>query len=260
MLAAFTAIAGAGGLTNTLFSNYARDKGWGMGARVGAIPSAVGGRLITLSHVGQVFRLDEQSRARWRGWLRHILRDQLGVWMICCFVGMGLPCMLSLEFIRNALVEDQRVAAMTAEGMAERYPVHGQFFLYATLACGFLIIAPGQIVAGDTVARRWTDILWTSSRRVHRLGGNQVKYVYYAILALYGVFGLTTLALFKPLQIAKIGAALQNVGMGFTSLHALYVNRTLLPRELRPNWFMQAGVVCCGVFFLGISVIVLVTL
>jgi len=260
MLAAFAAIAGAGGLTNTLFSNYARDKGWGMGARVGAIPSAVGGRRITLSHVGCVFPLNDESRARWRGWLRHILRDQVAIWMVCCFVGMALPCMLSIEFIRNAPVEDNRVAAMAAEGMATRYPDHAKLFLYATLACGFLIIAPGQIVAGDTVARRWTDILWTSSTRVHRLGGNQVKYVYYAILMLYGVCGLITLALFKPLQIAKIGAVLQNVGLGFTALHALHVNRTLLPRELRPNWFMQAGVVCCGVFFLGISVIVLLTL
>jgi hypothetical protein len=32
MLAAFAAIAGSGGLTNCLLSNYARDKGWGMGA------------------------------------------------------------------------------------------------------------------------------------------------------------------------------------------------------------------------------------
>ena len=43
MLAAFAAIAGAGGMSNSLLSNYARDKGWGMGKLVGAIPSAVGG-------------------------------------------------------------------------------------------------------------------------------------------------------------------------------------------------------------------------
>src|SRR5205823_5491057 len=48
MVAAFTAIAGLGSLANTLFSNYCRDKGWGMGAHVGAIPSAVGGRNIAL--------------------------------------------------------------------------------------------------------------------------------------------------------------------------------------------------------------------
>jgi hypothetical protein len=38
------------------------------------------------------------------------------------------------------------------------------------------------------------------------------------------------------------------------------VNRTLLPPELRPNWFMQLGVVFCGLFFLGIAAIVVLTL
>ncbi|MEX0977997.1 MAG: Nramp family divalent metal transporter, partial [Pirellulales bacterium] len=94
-LVAFAAIAGSGGLANTLFSNYARDKGWGMGARVGAIPSAVGGLPIALSHVGEVFPPDEPNLKRWKGWMRHIFRDQTAVWMTASFVGMALPCMLS---------------------------------------------------------------------------------------------------------------------------------------------------------------------
>ncbi len=63
LLAALSAIAGAGMLSNALFSNYARDKGWGMGAETGAIPSAIGGHRIALSHVGKVFIVDEASRA-----------------------------------------------------------------------------------------------------------------------------------------------------------------------------------------------------
>ena len=118
MLAAFAAIAGAGGLTNTLFSNFVRDAGWGMGARVGTIPSAVGARNIQLSHVGEVFPLDATNRPRWRGWIAHVWRDQIVVWMFCSMIGMALPCMLSLEFIRHAPVTGDRVAAMTAEGMA----------------------------------------------------------------------------------------------------------------------------------------------
>src|SRR5439155_17316586 len=114
-LAAFAAIAGSGGLANTLFSNYTRDKGWGMGARVGAIPSAIGGLPISLSHVGEVFPVDESNLVRWKGWIRHIVRDQMFVWMTASFIGMALPCMLSLQFIRNATVAGDRVAAMTAE-------------------------------------------------------------------------------------------------------------------------------------------------
>ena len=69
---AFIGIAGAGGLSNTLFSNYARDKGWGMGALVGAIPSAIGGRTIGLSHIGCAFVPEGDNLARWQGWMRHI--------------------------------------------------------------------------------------------------------------------------------------------------------------------------------------------
>ena len=95
-----------------------------MGGKVGAIPSAVGGGMVTLSHVGKVFRISEDSLLRWRGWTRHTVKDQVGVWMLTCFVGMALPCMLSLEFIRNASVAGDRVAAMTADGIAGRYPDH----------------------------------------------------------------------------------------------------------------------------------------
>ena len=260
LLAAFAAIAGGGGIGNTLFSNFTRDKGWGMGAQVGAIPSLVGGRLITLSHVGKVFRPSTASLSRWRGWIRHIVKDQVAVWMFCSILGMALPCMLSLEFIRNAPVSGNRVAAMTAEGMAARYPDSGQVLWSLTLLCGFVVLAPGQILAADQVARRWTDIIWTAHPRAQRMHGNQVKYVYYSILVGYGAIGLVLMAFFDPLVTAKIGAGLMNVGLGAVSLHTLYVNRTLLPPALRPNWLMQLGVLSCGVFFLGISAIVVMNL
>ena len=41
---------------------------------------------------------------------------------LASILGMALPCMMSLEFIRNATVTGDRVAAMTAEGIADRYP------------------------------------------------------------------------------------------------------------------------------------------
>jgi hypothetical protein len=260
LVATLVAIAGAGGLTNTLYSSFARDKGWGMGARVGAIPSLIGGRTITLSHVGAAFPPDETNRPRWRSWLKYVVQDQVVVWMTCNFVGMALPCMLSLQFIRHAPVEGNRVAAMTAEGMAHAYSGWGPLLWLLTLFVAFLILYPGQILAGDQLARRWTDIIWTSSSRARRLEGGQVKYVYYGILALYASWGLVALWLFDPLIILQIAGVLMNVAMGFSALHTLYVNRTLLPRELRPGWLMQAGLLGCGVFFLGVSILVLSTL
>ena len=147
------AIAGAGGLTNSLFSNYTRDKGWGMGARAGAIPSAVGGRTITLLHVGRVFEVTGEAPKRWRGWIRHILRDQ-GIWVVCSLIGMALPCMMSLEFIRNAPLAGDQVAAMSAEGMAARYPDYAYILWPLTLLISFIVLAPNQIQSGDTLPRR----------------------------------------------------------------------------------------------------------
>ena len=258
IVAALFAIAGGGGLSNTLFSNYARDKGWGMGKLVGAIPSVVGGRTITLSHVGKVFHPGEGSIDRWRGWMRYIIRDQLVVWMLCCFVGMALPCMLSLEFIRNVPVEGQRVTAVIAEGVKSRSPDYGAVLWPLTLLCSFMILAPGAIFTGEGIARRWTDIIWTTSTQARRLKGNQVKYIYYAILSLYAVWGLVLLALFDSLDLAKIGAVLANMALGFCSFHTLYVNRTLLPKAARPSWFMQAGLIISGICSLGILTIVVV--
>jgi hypothetical protein len=261
LISVFVAIAGAGGITNTMFSNYTREKGWGMGGQVGAIPSAIGGRAIPLSHVGKTFPATEASRLRWRGWRRHVLRDQLAIWAVCSFLGMALPCMLSLEFIRNAPVSGDRVAAMTADGMADRYPELAGLVWLVTLAIGFLILAPGQVMSGDIIARRWTDVIWTSSRHVQRLRGHQVKYIYYGILLIYGLWGLLVLTVVAdPLRILKVAGFLMNVALGCTAWHVLYVNRTLLPREFGPGWFMQAGLVASGCFFLGTSVVVLLGL
>ncbi len=231
---AFIGIAGAGGLANTLFSNYTRDKGWGMGSQVGAIPSAIGGRTIGLSHIGAAFVPEGQNLERWRGWMRHIMRDQ-GVWVAASILGMALPCMMSLEFIRNATVTGDRVAAMTAPGIADRYPSFGWIFWFTTLFCGFLVLFPGQVSVCDQIARRWTDMIWTASAHAHRLGRGEVRC---HLLWHHG-----DLCRVRPgdplvaarLQIAKIGVVLGNLALSFTTLQALYVNRTLLPPTLRPS-------------------------
>lgn len=250
MVVAFVAIAGAGGLTNTMFSNYARDKGWGMGCHVGAIPSACGGITVSLSHTGKVFPLDGENRFKWLGWMQHIRRDQ-AIWMAASVIGMALPCMMSLEFIRNASVVGDRAAAMSAEGIAGRYPSYASLFWYLTLICGFLVLTPGQVSTGDQIARRWTDMLWNASSRVRRTG--EVRYVYYGIMSIYAAGGLVILILFPAVAIAKFAAVLQNIALGSTALMSLYVNRKLLPKEIQPGWFHQIGIVLCGVFFLSIS-------
>jgi hypothetical protein len=251
-LAAFSAVAGAGGLTNSTFASYARDKGWGMGSKTGAIPSAIGGRTIKLSHTGKVFEVNEETLPRWRRWLRVIYRDQLWLWAPGCVLGMALPAMFSLEFVRGiGNVDGNAVAAMTADAIAKR---HGQIFWFLTLLCGFLIMAPTQVSQLDQIARRWTDVLWTGSRRLHAVDTHKVKYVYYAILSVYFVWGLLALGLTpNPLVLAIASGVMWNFALGFTALHVLAVIHRLMPRELRPGIFWQLALLACAAFYFTIS-------
>ena len=70
-----------------------------MGSKVGAIPSAVGGVEIKLSHVGTVFPATDANLARWREWLRYVHADQIWVWGLFCFLGMFLNVNLATAII-----------------------------------------------------------------------------------------------------------------------------------------------------------------
>ena len=254
-IAAFAAVSGVGGLSNTLFSNYARDKGWGMGALVGAIPSLVGGKKIALSHVGTVFPLTAQNLARWTGWIKHIRRDQIWIWGLGSMLGMALPSMLSIEFLSGGDIDGHAAAAMTARGIADR---HGEVFWFLTLLCGFIVLGVGFIQTLDGIVRRWTDVLWSASGRLRAREGREVKNIYYIVLLLYCLWGLIALRLTpNPLMLAIVSSVLGNIGLGTSALHTLFIQRRLMPRQLRSPWYFQLGLVGAFLFFLGISAIAL---
>ncbi len=257
LLSAMVAISGSGGLSNTPLSNYTRDQGWGMGHHVGAIPSVIGGSSIELSHVGSVFVITKESLRRWGRWYRHVLRDQLVVWMPACFIGLALPSMLSAQFLkRGTAVADKWVAAtMTADGVAEAVgPRLGPLFWFMTLFCGFLVLAPSMAVAADGVIRRWVDVFWTSSRKLRNVDPKNIRYVYFSVLAVYGVFGMVMLSMRQPQTLLEIATTIYNFALGFSCWHALVINLTLLPKELRPNWFVRIGLFSAGLFFWVIAV------
>ena len=261
LLAAFTAIAGSGGLSNTPVSNYTRDSGWGMGRHVGAIPSMVGGHDIGLSHVGMVFQPTEESMPRWRRWLHHVRRDQLVIWMPACLLGMALPSMLSVQFLRRGTeVSDWYAAAMTADGVSNAVstdwgPLAESAFWYMTLMCGFLVLGPGMTTAADGAIRRWVDVIWTSSRQLRALDPKRIRVVYFTVLMCYMSVGLVLLSVGKPLGLLKVATLIMNFALGFSCLHTLVINLTLLPKPLRPGWIARTGLFVAGVFFFGLGTI-----
>jgi hypothetical protein len=263
MLAAMAAISGQGGLTNTAVSGYTRDQGWGMGHHVGCIPSIVGRKQFKLSHVGMVFVVTRESVARFRRWYRHCARDQLVVWMPACFIGIVLPSMLSLAFLKRGIESDNKweLPAMTAQGVSDAIAnawgsdTMGALFWYLTLFCGLIILWPSAATTADGVLRRWVDVFWTGSPRLQKLESDKIAWVYFAVLCAYAVLGFISLSFGEPTKLLLISTSIYNFALGVSCFHTLAVNLILLPKELRPNWFMRAGLVLGGCYFLMLAIV-----
>ncbi|MBS0264174.1 MAG: Nramp family divalent metal transporter [Planctomycetes bacterium] len=263
-LSALVAISGQGGLSNTPISNYTRDSGWGMGSHVGAIPSMVGGHDIQLSHVGTVFEVTETSLPRWKRWYRHLMRDQLCVWMPACFFGLALPSMLSVEFLPKHTVlsgSEAKWAAsvMTATAVGDRVGGSvGDVFRFLTLFCGFLVLSTCMASTIDGFVRRWVDVFWTASKKMHAMGPEKIRYLYFGVLVGYAILGLVMLTVVaEPKKLIEFAGVIYNFALGFSCFHVAVLNTILLPAKLRPHPLIKLALWLVGAFFTSVGAIAL---
>ncbi|MEC9096449.1 MAG: Nramp family divalent metal transporter, partial [Planctomycetota bacterium] len=270
VLGAFAGYAGGGGLSNSTYSNFVRDKGWGMGSQVGAIPSVVGGRGVSLSHIGKVFEINQTNLSRWKGWWRYILTDQLMIWGPGCFMGMALPGLISIEFSQySEFFSDTEglawaQALITADGLKNAPDLYGlnQLFWILTVLVGLIVLLPSQMSIIDDVCRRWTDIIWSGVSGVReKMKADQVGKIYYRIMVAYIIWSLIMQTVFLYYSDAKgmvlTVANTNNLGLGLTAVLVLLNNHRFLPKELRPGWIHSLGVFGCAVFYLGMTALVL---
>ena len=277
LVSALVAYAGVGGMGNILASNFVREKGWGMGSKVGAIPSAIGGRHIKLSHIGTIAPDTEPNRLRFREWMKHVAVDQYLFWACGSLVAMMLPCMIGLQYLHVASLKDanawQWAAAVSRDfeqGAAQRTDTLASMILPAGLSnmmipvvatgllvIGLVIMIPGQFYTVDATARRWTDALWSGSRLARKMDTHSVKWIYYAFAGLYIFIGLATLTItiprpdLSPTTMLKIAGATANLAISFCLIHTLYVNHRFLPRSMRPSKTKSALLVVAACFFLS---------
>ena len=247
LIGAFAAYSGAGGVVNLTLSNWARDKGYGMGKRVGYIPAAVGGERTRLEPTGYTFDTTSDAMNRWRGWWRIVRADQWGVYFIGAMLGMVLPAVLYVTFIESGTdIRGLSVAAALANAMGSQA---GAIFggVIAMMAVWVLFKTQLDILEGMT--RAITDILWTGSSTVRRWRGGDVRVLYYAVLGVLAVWGVIALGLAQPIILLQLGANMAGVVFVISSLHLLYINTRLLPEAVRPPMWRRVALVAMSVFY-----------
>ena len=247
LMGALAATAATGGLGNLTITNWMRDKDYGMGARTGAIPSAIGGRKVEVSHFGKIFRVTPASLERWKTWWRYVHIDQIWLYGIGAFLGMFLNVNLAAAVIpQGTNLEGMAVGVYQARYLADTiWPG----FWILTLVNGFWILFSTQLGSTDILVRTVTDLLWMGNRRARDWRGGKIQAIYYTILMVYTVLAIFAIRVGNPLEQFKILANVAGLILVIGGIQIFLVNRKFLPRQLQAPWWRQAGLLGCSLFY-----------
>jgi hypothetical protein len=247
LLAAMAASAGSGGIGNLAITNWIRDKGMGMGGRVGAIPSAVGSHKMQLSHVGKVFPLTLENMRRWRVWCKYVVADQVWLWGSGCLVGMFLNVNLASAIIPpGTSISGTATGAYQAKFMAEHLWTG---FWFLALLNGFWILFSTHLGNTDILVRTITDIFWVASRRARAWRGGGVTAIYYSLLFGFTIWGAVAVNWGNAMSLFKAIAAVAGFVLALAAVQVLLVNTRLLPKELQPPLWRKAALIACALFY-----------
>lgn len=247
LLGALVGYSGGGGVLNITLSNWARDKGYGMGGRVGHISGVVGGEASRLADTGFMFEPDAANMSRWRGWWRIVRVDQWGIFFIGALLGMMLPALLYVTFVEPGTdIKGLAISAVLANTIGA---TAGAALGLVVAGLGVWILFKTQLDCVEGMTRSITDILWTGSRRVRAWRGGDVRAVYYGVLAVVVVWGIFALRLAQPVVLLQIGANIAGVIFVIASLHLLYLNTRVLPVALRPPPWRRFALIGMALFY-----------
>jgi hypothetical protein len=173
--------------------------------------------------------------------------DQWGVFFLGGLLGMVLPALLYVTFLpRGTEIRGLGIAAALASSIGAQA---GPLLAGVIAFLGAWILFKTQLDQMEAMVRALTDILWTGSDRIRAWRGGDVRKIYYLVLGVMVVWGITALRLAQPIVLLQIGANVAGVVFVITSLHLLYINTRLLPPMWRPPTWRRATLVFMSLFY-----------
>ncbi|RJL30957.1 Nramp family divalent metal transporter [Bailinhaonella thermotolerans] len=249
------AFAGAGGGQNLVQSNWIRDKGFGMGARIPRLVSPVTGEDQAAPATGYVFRPDEENLRRWRGWWKVANTEQLVSFVAITIFTIFLMSLLAYSTVFGTGVKND-VTFLRAEGQVlnDRVSGFGTFFW----AIGAVSLFAASMGICDYVGRMVADILKTVY-----LSGSRVwteSRIYSLVVWFIVLFGIAmiTLGFDQPLTLLVISASVGGIMMFLYSALLAWLNRRALPGPIRIRGYRLVVVLVVFAFFGYFSVVTLI--
>lgn len=247
LLAGLAGYAGAGGILNMGVTNWYRDKGYGMGAVVGYIPSLVGGKEIRVAKSGRVPPYNQTTLERFKDWWRYVVLDQIGVWTVGAFVGMFLTVLLSYSMVpAGTNMDGWAAAAHQAEGVGK---VMGSLGWYWVLMVGFWVLYGTQLSNSDSFVRQMSDLLWVASPWVReKLSKEDIRRLYYGLLILFTIWSIYLAFQGTPMFLVAFMANAANLAFTVGGLQLLFLEK-FYPKELKTPLWAKALIVLLVLFY-----------
>ena len=241
------AFAGAGGASNLAQSNWARDKGLGMGITIPNIVSPITGEEVAAPSLGYVPPDTEENRRRWSTWWKIANQEQLiTFWFIGLVLLIGL-CVLvfSTAGVQENIGTDLAFIQDEARILGERIaPWFSAFFLVA----GFVMLFSTNVGIVDYVARITGDSL-----KVTFLKGSEFwseSKIYITVVWIMAIGGsLLLLTGLQPIVLLVIASTGGYFVMAIYSTLLVLLNNRHLPEFTRLKGWRLPVMIFCAVFY-----------
>ena len=248
LLGALAGYTGFSSGMNFMMINYYRDKGYGMGHRVGFIAGLVGGQQGAVLPSGVTFRESERNTRVWKRWFRFLLIDQWAVFFTGAILGMMVPCVLVgyLTTLPGAGVPE--MANMPVYAATELGRVYGPFLFYFALFIGALTLFKTQSNILEMLIRNVTDGAYGMSARFREfIQGDPRRFYYPFAVALIVVIGII-IHLALPTTLLVFSANMANFAALIYPFVMIYLNRQL-PKPARLRWWGCVVLILNFLFF-----------
>jgi hypothetical protein len=249
------AYAGAGGGQNLVQSNWIRDKGFGMGARMPKLVSPVTGEPVAKPSTGFLFPPTEANLSRWRAWWKVANTEQLVSFVVITIVTITLTSMLAYSTLFGQdPPNDVSFLRLEGEALNDRLGWFGTFFwvigAYSLFAAALGILDYMGRLVSDSIKVSYLpgSTWWTEAK------------LYVAVVWAHIVVGSAILlgGFDQPLVLLVISASVAGFMMFIYSGLLIVLNRRALPRPVQIGGYRLGVMGLVFLFFAAFSVLTII--
>jgi hypothetical protein len=239
------------GLNWYMMGHY-RDKGYGMGHRVGFI-AGLRGKSQEVHSVGVTFRDDAKNSALWLRWKRFLSIDMWGVFFVGALFGILLPTLLVSQIADETGTKptEANIPTYAAEGLRELY---GSGLFIIALLVGVLILFSTQLGIFEALVRNFVDAVTAVSPKLRERIHGDPRLFYFPYMIFLAVVISVIIFQALPGTLILVSANMSNLGGMIFPFVLMYLNNKL-PEAARPpgytNVLLVIFALLCGFFFVN---------